>query len=643
MSDMIEVAKATVTIIPNMQGAQQSITQQLTGATSPAGIAAGNSAGGGILSGISTKLGGLKGVMAKVLPAATVAAVGKGLFEVGEYFDDMYDTIAIKTGATGEALDSLKVSSKNVFSNLPVDAEEAGEAIGEVNTRFGLTGEALEDLSGKYIKFSKLNGVDLTTAIDSTQKAMAALGVSTDDAGVFLDTLNAVGQQSGIDMNTLSQQLTDNAAVFEDMGMSASDAAVFLGMVEKSGIKSTTAMTGLKKAMVNAAKDGKTTGEALSELQELMNSGASEQEKLNAAVELFGTRSGPAMYNALKDGTLSFDDLGTSMNDFEGNLSSTMEETMSFSERVEVLKNKMLALLEPMGSAVFDALGKAVGFISSQFDKFIKGPGTKIRGVFSAIHKVVTQTGKAFTNAFKKTGVINSMSKALKNAKTAINAVWNAIKPVVSIFGRLLKTIIPPLARVLGTVLGAAFKTVSRIIGTVSGAITKLSGKISSIRTKFTSFFSSVKEKAGAFKEKLVGVFDGIREKFAAFKEKVTAPFSFLSNLKLPHLSVSAGKAPWGICGLGEKPSFSVQWYAKGGIVDDPTLIGAGEDGKEAILPLERHTEWIGDLADKINEQMNGNVTMNIYAPAGMDVKELADEVERRLINSANRRRTAWA
>lgn len=614
MSDMIEVAKATVTIIPNMQGAQQSITQQLTGAASPAGIAAGNNAGGGLLSGITSKLGGLKGVMSKILPAAAVAAVGKALFEVGESFDNMYDTIAIKTGATGEALDSLKVSSKNVFSSLPVDAEEAGEAIGEVNTRFGLTGEALEDLSGKYIKFAKLNGVDLTTAIDSTQKAMAALGVSTDDAGVFLDTLNAVGQQSGIDMNTLSQQLVDNAAVFEDMGMSASDAAVFLGMVEKSGVKSTTAMTGLKKAMVNAAKDGKTTGEALSELQELMNSGASEQEKLNAAVELFGTRSGPAMYNALKDGTLSFDDLGTSMNDFEGNLSSTMEETMSFSERVEVLKNKMLALLEPMGSAVFDALGKAVGFISDQFDKFIKGPGKVIQSVFQSIWKVVKQTGKAFVDAFKSTGVVNSMTKALKTVKSAISTVWSAIKPVVSIFGRLLKTIIPPLARIIGVTLGTAFKTVASVISGVASRLRSFRNTLSNVRKHVSNFIS-----------------------------KVTAPFKFLGNLKLPHLSVSKGKAPWGIGGLGEKPSFSVQWYAKGGIVDGATLIGAGEDGKEAILPLERHTEWIGDLADKISEQMMGGVTMNIYAPAGMDVKELADEVERRIINSAKRRRTAWA
>ena len=51
-------------------------------------------------------------------------------------------------------------------------------------------------------------------------------------------------------------------------------------------------------------------------------------------------------------------------------------------------------------------------------------------------------------------------------------------------------------------------------------------------------------------------------------------------------------------------PRFDVQWYAKGGIVDGATLIGAGEAGKEAIIPLERNTEWISKVAAEMNAQM---------------------------------------
>ena len=47
-----------------------------------------------------------------------------------------------------------------------------------------------------------------------------------------------------------------------------------------------------------------------------------------------------------------------------------------------------------------------------------------------------------------------------------------------------------------------------------------------------------------------------------------------------------------------------VEWYARGGIVDGATLIGAGEQGKEAIIPLERHTEWIHMVAEQLKEEL---------------------------------------
>ena len=47
-----------------------------------------------------------------------------------------------------------------------------------------------------------------------------------------------------------------------------------------------------------------------------------------------------------------------------------------------------------------------------------------------------------------------------------------------------------------------------------------------------------------------------------------------------------------------------MEWYAKGGIVDGATLIGAGEKGKEAIIPLERHTEWIHLVALELKKEL---------------------------------------
>ena len=56
--------------------------------------------------------------------------------------------------------------------------------------------------------------------------------------------------------------------------------------------------------------------------------------------------------------------------------------------------------------------------------------------------------------------------------------------------------------------------------------------------------------------------------------------------------------------GISAVPHLSVQWYARGGIVNGATLIGAGEQGKEAVIPLERHTEWIRLVASELRAQL---------------------------------------
>ena len=78
---------------------------------------------------------------------------------------------------------------------------------------------------------------------------------------------------------------------------------------------------------------------------------------------------------------------------------------------------------------------------------------------------------------------------------------------------------------------------------------------------------------------------------------------------RLPHLQVaweelSANSILARYLGITAIPHLSVQWYARGGIVDGATLIGAGEQGREAIIPLERHTEWIRMVAIELKEQL---------------------------------------
>ena len=87
-----------------------------------------------------------------------------------------------------------------------------------------------------------------------------------------------------------------------------------------------------------------------------------------------------------------------------------------------------------------------------------------------------------------------------------------------------------------------------------------------------------------------------------------------LPKIKLPHFNISGSFSlmPPRI------PSFSVDWYARGGVFNSPSIIGVGEAGQEAVMPLERNTGWISILAQKLTERMPVNNAPTGYSlPSG--------------------------
>ena len=87
-----------------------------------------------------------------------------------------------------------------------------------------------------------------------------------------------------------------------------------------------------------------------------------------------------------------------------------------------------------------------------------------------------------------------------------------------------------------------------------------------------------------------------------------------LPRIKLPHFNISGSFSlmPPRI------PSFSVDWYARGGVFNSPSIIGVGEAGQEAVMPLERNTGWISILAQKLAERMPANNAPTSYPlPSG--------------------------
>lgn len=88
--------------------------------------------------------------------ATGVAVAGTALYKIGETFDDVTDTIRVGTGATGEALDGLVQSAKNVGTRVPADFSKIGPTIADLNTRLGLSGDTLETVASQYLEAGRI-------------------------------------------------------------------------------------------------------------------------------------------------------------------------------------------------------------------------------------------------------------------------------------------------------------------------------------------------------------------------------------------------------------------------------------------------------------------------------------------------------
>lgn len=87
MAEGVEVAKAVVTIIPSLAGAQKTITKELTGASEPAGDKAGKSAGSKFTSGLGSAIKSAGKVAASAFAAVRAAVISTAKQAVASFAD----------------------------------------------------------------------------------------------------------------------------------------------------------------------------------------------------------------------------------------------------------------------------------------------------------------------------------------------------------------------------------------------------------------------------------------------------------------------------------------------------------------------------------------------------------------------------
>ena len=454
--------------------------------------------------------------MTKYVTGPLVAGAA-GSVKAFQEVDAGLDIVTQKTGASGKELDAMKESAKNLAQEIPTDFETAGSAIGEVNTRFGLTGTALEDLSGKFIKFADLNNTDVSTSIDTVQKAMAAYGVEAEDAGGFLDVLNKAGQDTGVGMDQLTQAMVNNAPVLQSMGFNADQAAFFVAQLEKTGVDSSAALGGLQKALVNGAKEGKSMGEVLDEVQGSIVNAGSDTEALAAATEIFGAKAAPKMATALRNGSLDLDALANSAVDASGSVEKTFEDTMDPADKFTKAMNGLKVTGYEVGAVLLDTLAPAI----EQLGNFLKGLAEKWKNLSPETQGFILKMAGLVAVIGPALSIIGRMTIGIGGLITVLPKLIGGFTSVIGIFGKLASTL---LTNPWGLVAMAAIAAIVLIVKNwdkIKEFFSKLWEKVKEI---FTTVWETIK---GA----LLGVWNGIKAGAKAVFEGIKAYFLFILNI----------------------------------------------------------------------------------------------------------------
>lgn len=365
--------------------------------------------------------------------SAGAGAVLAGSMTAFVELDEGYDTIITKTGATGEALEGLNSVADNIFGSMPTDMATVGVAVGEINTRFGYTGDQLEKLSTQFIQFSEINGVDLNNSIGTVDKVLEQFNMDASEAGNVLDLITVKAQQTGIGADTLMNSIQQNGATFKDMGIGVNEAIVLMSQFEANGVNVEAALKGLKKASVEYAKDGLSMEQGLTKTIESIKNAKTETEALATAQELFGSKGAGEMSRAIREGRISIDDLTGAMGEYGGVVSDTFNATLDPIDQGTVAMNNLKLAGSELGGTLQTTFAPMLTTIVEKLQTMVTwfsnlSPGMQTTIV--VILSVVTALGPLIMiigNLITSVGTILTFAPQLVTAFTAVKTAFTTL------------------------------------------------------------------------------------------------------------------------------------------------------------------------------------------------------------------------
>lgn len=341
--------------------------------------------------------------------------------EAYKEFDSGEDTVIKATGATGNAAEELGENYKNVTKQVLGSFEDLGGGLGEINTRFGFTGEKLENATVKFQKFADITGGDIVESVRLVSRAMEDGGIETEDYGEVLDLLAKAAQASGVQVDSLTENVAKYGAPMRALGFDTKESIALFAQWEKTGVNTEIAFSGMKKAISNWSAEGKDAreefGKTLKEIEETPDIA----EATTKAIEIFGAKAGPDLADAIKGGRFEYEDFLELLEDSQGTVEETYEETQDGYDKVQLAIQNARSEL---GAFAGDLVKKYQPQIEDAINKGVKAFKDGVNFVIQnkdTIISVIKSIAVAFIT-YKTVDTVTNVFSAFQNLFTAMQA-----------------------------------------------------------------------------------------------------------------------------------------------------------------------------------------------------------------------------
>lgn len=587
-----------------------------------------------------------------------LAALGVISLKTGADFDKSMSQVAATMGKPIDEVQDLRDFAIEMGSKTAFSAKEAADGLNYMALA-GYDADTSMKMLPTVLNLAAAGNMDLAKASDMVTDAQSALGLSTDETETLIDQMAKTASTTNTSVEQLGSAILTVGGTAKLMKGGPAEMAQVLGLLADNGIKGSEGGTALRNVLLSLSSptskgataleqlgvkvfDAEGNMRSMTDIMADMNKGLSkltDEERTQAIATIFNKRDLKSVNALLGTDAQRWDDVANAIGDAGGaaeQMADTQLDNMAGS--LTILKSA----LEGAAIAISDVLAPYVRMLAEWLTDLV----TKFNQLSPTVKQAIVLVGAIAAAVGPVLVVVGSLISMFGSAIAMIGRVGTAVSGLISGLMAMNPVVLIIIAVIvaliaIGVLLWKNWDKIKAKAIEIKNNVVKT---FNNLKTAVVNAFNALKSKAAstwnAIKTAIMNPINKAKDAVKKAIDKIKGFFSFKfkwPHLPMPHFSISPAGWKMGDLLKGKIPKLNVKWYDEGGIFDSPSIIGVGEKRPEFVGALD-------DLRKIVREESGAQqtITINVYASENQSVQDIAKEVERRLIESQNRRRLAW-